>query len=148
MVNRLSSIAFYRRLENLRSTAFALPTDAVAVKILQEFIHYAHTFYTYFVEGYMLEAFAANQLECLSDLARYRMVVAAMPGATLSGWSLMAISRVAAGSASPKPPATARAKIAEPVTAAVCIAAEGDGRRRERRRRRECALRVGPNGWP
>jgi hypothetical protein len=95
--------------------------DAVAVKILLEFIYYAHVFYTYLVEEYMLGAFAGNRLECLSDLARYRMAVAvaAMAGATLGGWSPTAISRVAADLASPKPSATARAKIAEPVTAAI-----------------------------
>jgi hypothetical protein len=81
---------------------------------LHEFIYYAHIFYTYLVEEYMVGAFAANRLERLGGLARYQMAVAvavaAMAGATLGGWSLTAISRVAPDLAS----ATARAKSPSP----------------------------------
>jgi protein SMG6 len=123
IINRLWSIAFYRHLENLRRAAFAVPADAVAFELLQEFICYAYTFYTYLVEERTLEAFSGNWLECLGDLARYRMAVAAMAGAVASspgagagssGRSLAAISRAAADLASPSPSAVAGAKSPNP----------------------------------
>jgi hypothetical protein len=58
--DQLSSITFYRHLENLCPAAFAVLADAVTFKILGDLICYAHAFYTYLVEECTLAAFAGN----------------------------------------------------------------------------------------
>ena len=66
----LRRYSFYKLLESLRRASSPL-----ALEHLQDFIYYAYTFYT---GKQTLRPFRAGWLEALSDLARYRMDVAAM----------------------------------------------------------------------
>ncbi len=77
IVVRLWTHGFHKLLESLRRGSFSSP---VALELLQEFIYYAYTFYVSLVEDLQLSAFRSGWLEALGDLARYRMIVAAMLG--------------------------------------------------------------------
>jgi protein SMG6 len=78
IITRLWTIGFWRLLESLRRAACATPRDMVAFEHLQDFIYYAYGFYAGLVEEHTLDVFRQSWLECLGDLARYRMTVAAM----------------------------------------------------------------------
>lgn len=107
IINRLWSIAFYKHLEDLYRAAFTSPVNHIAFELLQEFIYYAYTFYSGLYEAKSLESFRSNWLECLGDLARYRMAVTARAGSltvpSSQPMSLAAISQAVADSASPAP---------------------------------------------
>lgn len=75
IVVRLWTHAFHKLLESLRRASF---TSRLALELLQEFIYYAYTFYIGLVEDPQLKGFRSGWLEALGDLARYRMIVAAM----------------------------------------------------------------------
>ncbi|KDQ59481.1 hypothetical protein JAAARDRAFT_126988 [Jaapia argillacea MUCL 33604] len=75
IIMRLWTHAFNKLLENLRRASCRSP---IAFEHLQEFIYYAYTFYTGLLEEQTLAAYRSNWLECLGDLARYRMVVTEM----------------------------------------------------------------------
>ncbi|KAK7043684.1 hypothetical protein VNI00_008295 [Paramarasmius palmivorus] len=88
IVVRLWTFGFHKLLENLRRASFSSP---LALEHLQDFIYYAYTFYTGLLEEPPLAAFKSGWLEALGDLARYRMMVAAMiTGGTTSGSTLTA----------------------------------------------------------
>lgn len=75
IVVRLWTHAFHKLLEALRRASFA---SQLALELLQEFIYYAYSFYISLVEDPQMNAFRSGWLEALGDLARYRVVVAAM----------------------------------------------------------------------
>jgi protein SMG6 len=75
IIIRLWTNGFYRLLENLRRSSL---TSKIALEYLQEFIYYAYTFYTALLERNTFEDYRAGWLEALGDLARYRIVIAAM----------------------------------------------------------------------
>ncbi|KDQ61845.1 hypothetical protein JAAARDRAFT_55164 [Jaapia argillacea MUCL 33604] len=75
IIMRLWTHAFNKLLENLRRASCRSP---ITFEHLQEFIYYTHTFYTGLLEEQTLAAYHSNWLECLSDLARYCMVVSEM----------------------------------------------------------------------
>jgi protein SMG6 len=50
----------------------------IALEYLQEFIYYAYTFYTALLERETFLDYRPGWLEALGDLARYRIVIAAM----------------------------------------------------------------------
>lgn len=83
LIYRLWLNSFFRPLENLRRESF---NSAIALEHLQEFIIYAYIFYSMLLEEQTLADFKASWLEALGDLARYRMVIAAMttPANTLA----------------------------------------------------------------
>ncbi len=84
IIMRLWSHAFNKPLQALRNSSFHSP---VALEHLQEYIIYAYIFYSSLLEEQTLEGFKTGWLEALGDLARYRMVMAAMTAPTnlLSG---------------------------------------------------------------
>jgi len=75
IIIRLWTNCFYRLLENLRRSSL---TSKIALEYLQEFIYYAYTFYTALLERNTFLDYRAGWLEALGDLARYRIVIAAM----------------------------------------------------------------------
>jgi hypothetical protein len=75
IIIRLWTNCFYRLLENLRRSSL---TSKIALEYLQEFIYYAYTFYTALLERDTFKDYRAGWLEALGDLARYRIVIAAM----------------------------------------------------------------------
>jgi hypothetical protein len=75
IIIRLWANCFYRLLENLRRSSL---TSRIALEYLQEFIYYAYTFYTTLLEKETFKDYRASWLEALGDLARYRIVIAAM----------------------------------------------------------------------
>jgi protein SMG6 len=75
IIIRLWTNCFYRLLENLRRSSL---TSKIALEYLQEFIYYAYTFYTALLERNTFSDYRSNWLEALGDLARYRIVIAAM----------------------------------------------------------------------
>jgi hypothetical protein len=79
IIIRLWTNCFYRLLENLRRSSL---TSKIALEYLQEFIYYAYTFYTALLERNTFSDYRSNWLEALGDLARYRIVIAAMIPAT------------------------------------------------------------------
>jgi hypothetical protein len=72
---RLWTNCFYRVLENLRRCSLA---SQIAYEYLQELIYYAYTFYSALFERNTFLDYRAGWLEALGDLARYRIVIAAM----------------------------------------------------------------------
>ncbi|KDQ62457.1 hypothetical protein JAAARDRAFT_54406 [Jaapia argillacea MUCL 33604] len=93
IIMRLWTHAFNKLLENLRRASCRSP---IAFKHLQEFIYYAYTFYTGLLEEQTLAAYRSNWLECLGDLARYRMVVTKMvsKATSLQGQQLLTAKAV------------------------------------------------------
>ncbi|KAI9463378.1 hypothetical protein F5148DRAFT_1313175 [Russula earlei] len=88
IVIRLWTNCFYRLLENLRRSSL---NSKIALEYLQEFIYYAYTFYTALLERKTFSDYRSGWLEALGDLARYRIVIAAMiPAHTRSSSSLTA----------------------------------------------------------
>jgi hypothetical protein len=75
IIIRLWTNCFYRLLENLRRSSL---TSRIALEYLQEFIYYAYTFYTALLERETFSDYRTGWLEALGDLARYRIVIAAM----------------------------------------------------------------------
>jgi protein SMG6 len=75
IIIRLWTNCFYRLLENLRRSSLS---SRIALEYLQEFIYYAYTFYTALLERETFKEYRTNWLEALGDLARYRIVIAAM----------------------------------------------------------------------
>jgi len=75
IVFRLWNYGFHKLLESLRRASFS---SRLALELLQEFIYYAYSFYISLVEDPQLNVFRSGWLEALGDLARYRMIVAAM----------------------------------------------------------------------
>ena len=84
IIIRLWTNCFYRLLENLRRSSL---TSKIALEYLQEFIYYAYTFYTALLERNTFSDYRAGWLEALGDLARYRIVIAAMVPTTSHGSS-------------------------------------------------------------
>lgn len=82
IVVRLWTHAFHKLLESLRRASF---TSRLALELLQEFIYYAYSFYIGLVEDPQLSSFRSGWLEALGDLARYRMIVAAMLDGAMGG---------------------------------------------------------------
>ncbi|KAJ7429045.1 hypothetical protein B0H11DRAFT_1770381 [Mycena galericulata] len=74
VIIRLWSFAFHKLLESPRRASCTSP---LALEHLQNFI-YAYTFYTDLLEEPTFNPFKSGWLEALGDLARYKMVVAAM----------------------------------------------------------------------
>ena len=75
IIIRLWTNCFYRLLENLRRYSL---NSRIALEYLQEFIYYAYTFYTALLERETFSDYRPGWLEALGDLARYRIVIAAM----------------------------------------------------------------------
>jgi protein SMG6 len=75
IIIRLWTNCFYRLLENLRRSSLS---SRIALEYLQEFIYYAYTFYTALLVRETFSEFRPGWLEALGDLARYRIVIAAM----------------------------------------------------------------------
>jgi protein SMG6 len=75
IIIRLWTNCFYRLLENLRRSSLS---SRIALEYLQEFIYYAYTFYTSLLVRETFSEFRTGWLEALGDLARYRIVIAAM----------------------------------------------------------------------
>ena len=75
IIIRLWTNCFYRLLENLRRCSL---NSRIALEYLQEFIYYAYTFYTALLERETFSDYRPGWLEALGDLARYRIVIAAM----------------------------------------------------------------------
>ena len=75
IIIRLWTNCFYRLLENLRRSSL---NSRVALEYLQDFIYYAYTFYTALLERETFVDYRPGWLEALGDLARYRIVIAAM----------------------------------------------------------------------
>jgi len=73
LIMRLWLHGFHRPLENLRRCAFN--NSIVALEHLQDFIYYAHTFYSCLFEEENLSVYRSSWVESLGDLARYRMAV-------------------------------------------------------------------------
>jgi protein SMG6 len=119
IIIRLWTNCFYRLLENLRRSSL---NSKIALEYLQEFIYYAYTFYTALLERETFLDYRPGWLEALGDLARYRIVIAAMvptqirPSRTLtaaavrsrlgasSDRSSMSISRTLSSASSEKRP--------------------------------------------
>ncbi|KAI9455599.1 hypothetical protein BJY52DRAFT_638264 [Lactarius psammicola] len=80
IIIRLWTNCFYRLLENLRRYSLS---SKIALEYLQEFIYYAYTFYTALLERETFSDYRPGWLEALGDLARYRIVIAAMVPAPL-----------------------------------------------------------------
>ncbi|KAH9053859.1 hypothetical protein EDB87DRAFT_1676684 [Lactarius vividus] len=80
IIIRLWTNCFYRLLENLRRYSL---NSRIALEYLQEFIYYAYTFYTALLERETFKDYRPGWLEALGDLARYRIVIAAMVPAPL-----------------------------------------------------------------
>ncbi|EEB89113.1 hypothetical protein MPER_12830 [Moniliophthora perniciosa FA553] len=70
-----------------------------ALEHLQDFIYYAYTFYTGLLEEPPLAPFKSGWLEALGDLARYRMMVAAMITGGTTSSSTLTTSNVAEAAA-------------------------------------------------
>jgi hypothetical protein len=77
IIIRLWTNCFYRLLEKVR-TCGTLLSSKIVLEYLQEFIYYVYTFYTALLERNMFLDYRAGWLEALGDLARYRIVIAAM----------------------------------------------------------------------
>ena len=75
IIVRLWTYGFHKLLESLRRASFNSP---LAFEHLQDFIYCAYSFYTGLLEEPDLSSFRSGWLEASGDLARYRMVVAAM----------------------------------------------------------------------
>jgi hypothetical protein len=75
IIIRLWTSCFYRLLENLRRSSL---TSEFALEYFQEFTYYAYTFYTALLERDTFKDYRPSWLEALGDLARYRIVIAAM----------------------------------------------------------------------
>jgi len=75
IIIRLWTNCFYRLLENLRRSSHS---SKIALEYLQEFIYFAYTFYTALLERKTFSGYRSSWLEALGDLARYRIVIAAM----------------------------------------------------------------------
>jgi protein SMG6 len=75
IIIRLWTNCFYRLLENLRRSSL---NSRIALEYLQEFIYYSYTFYTALLERQTFSDYRPGWLEALGDLARYRIVIAAM----------------------------------------------------------------------
>ncbi|KXN82534.1 Telomerase-binding protein EST1A [Leucoagaricus sp. SymC.cos] len=93
IVVRLWTHAFHKLLESLRRASF---TSRLALELLQEFIYYAYTFYISLVEDPQLVTFRSGWLEALGDLARYRMIVAAMLDGRMGGNGGLTVSALQA----------------------------------------------------
>jgi hypothetical protein len=103
IIIRLWSHAFHKLLEALRRASFSLP---LTLEHLQDFIYYVYTFYTDLLEEPAVRSFRSGWLEALGDLARYRMVVAAMVTNNQLKGSLLttdAVSKAAAASEDDEP---------------------------------------------
>ena len=72
LITRLWLNGFHRPLENLRRCAF---NNIVALQHLQDFVHYAYTFYSCLFEEENLSVYRSSWIESLGDLARYRMAL-------------------------------------------------------------------------
>ena len=94
IIIRLWTNCFYRLLENLRRSSL---TSKIALEYLQEFIYYAYTFYTALLERNTFLDYRAGWLEALGDLARYRIVIAAMIPTTLQVSSSLTTAAVNGG---------------------------------------------------
>jgi protein SMG6 len=94
IIIRLWTNCFYRLLENLRRSSLS---SKIALEYLQEFIYYAYTFYTALLERNTFEAYRAGWLEALGDLARYRIVIAAMIPTPSHGSSSLTAAAVNGG---------------------------------------------------
>jgi hypothetical protein len=88
---RLWTNCSYRLLENLRRSSL---TSKIALEYLQEFIYYAYTFYTALLERNSFSNYRSGWLEALGDLARYRIVIAAMIPAPTRGSSSLTTAAV------------------------------------------------------
>jgi len=101
---RLWTNCFYHLLENLQRSS---PASKIALEYLQEFIYYAYTFYTALLERDTFKDYRTSWPEALDDLARYRIIIAAMIPAmrltSLNKWHLRT-SRIHRSSSSPTPP--------------------------------------------
>ncbi|KIM66086.1 hypothetical protein SCLCIDRAFT_22305 [Scleroderma citrinum Foug A] len=110
-----------RLLEALRASF----TSTLALEPLQDFIYFTYTFYTSLLEEPTLCTFCSGWLEALSNLARYRMAVAAMvTNSQSSGASLTtdAISKAAATAASKEPTSKpAKSQVSSSDRPAACI---------------------------
>ena len=93
IVVRLWNYGFHKLLESLRRASFS---SRLALELLQEFIYYAYSFYISLVEDPQLNVFRSGWLEALGDLARYRMIVAAMLDGAMGGNGGLTISAVQA----------------------------------------------------
>jgi hypothetical protein len=93
IVVRLWTHAFHKLLESLRRASFSSP---LALELLQEFIYYAYNFYISLVEDPQLNSFRSGWLEALGDLARYRMIVAAMLDGRVGGNGGLTVSALQA----------------------------------------------------
>jgi hypothetical protein len=82
IVVRLWTHAFHKLLESLRRASFA---SRLALELLQGFIYYAYNFYISLEQDPQLAVFRNGWLEALGDLARYRMIVAAMLDGGMGG---------------------------------------------------------------
>ncbi|KIP06005.1 hypothetical protein PHLGIDRAFT_73330 [Phlebiopsis gigantea 11061_1 CR5-6] len=78
LVSRLWLHAFHRLLESLRRAATSSAFPEIALENLVEFIYYAYTFYAGLMDEQNLAQFRNNWVECLGDIARYRMAVTAL----------------------------------------------------------------------
>ena len=94
IIIRLWTNCFYRLLENLRRSSL---TSKIALEYLQEFIYYAYTFYTALLERNSFSDYRSGWLEALGDLARYRIVIAAMIPAPTRGSSSLTTAAVTNG---------------------------------------------------
>jgi hypothetical protein len=94
IIIRLWTNCFYRLLENLRRSSL---TSKIALEYLQEFIYYAYTFYTALLERNTFSDYRAGWLEALGDLARYRIVIAAMVPTAHHGSSSLTTAAVNGG---------------------------------------------------
>jgi len=94
IIIRLWTNCFYRLLENLRRSSL---TSKIALEYLQEFIYYAYTFYTALLERNTFSDYRSGWLEALGDLARYRIVIAAMIPAHTRGSSSLTTAAVTNG---------------------------------------------------
>jgi hypothetical protein len=94
IIIRLWTSCFHRLLENLRRSSL---TSRIALEYLQEFIYYAYTFYTVLLERDTFKYYRASWLEALGDLARYRIVIAAMVPTPDRGSSSLTTANVNGG---------------------------------------------------
>ncbi|GJE97087.1 hypothetical protein PsYK624_132970 [Phanerochaete sordida] len=78
LVSRLWVHAFHRLLESLRRAAISSTHPDIALENLVEFIYYAYAFYAGLMDEQNLAQFRSNWVECLGDIARYRIAVTAL----------------------------------------------------------------------
>lgn len=78
LVTRLWLHAFHRLLESLRRAAISSAYPDIALENLVEFIYYAYSFYAGLMDEQNLAQFRSNWVECLGDIARYRIAVTAL----------------------------------------------------------------------